>query len=192
MRNPIHRKKLSRFLALVLTALVVLSISGTAFAQENAVQASGEITPKDNGYYTWRVKSCTNQGVTTLNAYPEFLYSESGPATHSGETYTVTFTDGYSVSISGSVQVTYLELTAAVGTSVTGQVSVSVGNTSAPLNQGQCADAYVQPKFTKYKVVQERVYVLHPSDPNVAPTGEEKTCYVYVPAPPVITFRYHY
>lgn len=37
MRNPIHRKKLSRFLALVLTALVVLSISGTAFAQENAV-----------------------------------------------------------------------------------------------------------------------------------------------------------
>ena len=138
------------------------------------------------------MKSCTNQGVTTLNAYPEFLYSESGPATHSGETYTVTFTDGYSVSISGSVQVTYLEQTAAVGTSVTGQVSVSVGKTSAPLNQGQCADAYVQPKFTKYKVVQERVYVLHPSDPNVAPTGEEKTCYVYVPAPPVITFRYHY
>jgi hypothetical protein len=52
MRNPIHRKKLSRFLALVLTALVVLSISGTAFAQENAVQASGEITPKDNGKNT--------------------------------------------------------------------------------------------------------------------------------------------
>ena len=167
-------------------------MSSTAFAQENAAQVSSGIIPYDNGYYTWRVKQCTNQGVTNLSNYPQILYSESGPATRSGETYTVTFSRDYSVSISGSIQVTYLELNAAVGVTVTKQVGVSVSKTSAPLNQGQCSDAYVQPKFTKYKVVQERVYVLHPSDPDVAPTGEQKICYVYVPAPPVITFRYHY
>lgn len=48
MRNPINKKKMNRLLAFVLTAMVILSMSSTAFAQENAAQVSSGIIPYDD------------------------------------------------------------------------------------------------------------------------------------------------
>lgn len=180
-------KRICRLFSLVCSVLIISALFPVYALDSSFSTSSDGISPQDTGYYTWRVGSVSSLGVVTLSSYPSFHYTTSDPATRTGETYTAEVSYSLGVSVSGDFEVSYKQVSAAVGISIEANMSVSGAQTTDELNQGEYVEVYVTPKFQKLEVNQEYGYQLHG---DFYSAGEYKTCYLYVPVTPGISFRY--
>mgnify|MGYP000857349178 FL=1 len=179
----------------LLSLLISMVLAGSTTLAEESI--SPMIQPGDTAVM-WVIKSKTSIGDTNGSGW-ELKYT-GYPASQAGETDSVSITQAYNSSITGTFGVSLGKIEASVGFSSGTEYSFSISKTSRALKKNEYIKASTRKYYTKYTVNQEKqqmvVKVRYDSNGNPILYTETTViatakAYAYKPQSPQIKLDYY-